>query len=334
MNSHMVDDPESHVDDVLANMLDLEGGNAPKKYIHTAYGGPTIHIPTTNPFAIFSNVTDETLYEKELKSIETFFKRPVGSPDVAQMVADEVQAAVKAVQQARDQARASAQPTQRTSIPDHNVTGQDQRQPSRARSLFGGANIIRTSADIEREYESNLGMAIWQLMNLSFTIDWDTGKLSNPRKTPWSNSMQRFADLPASARNARITSIIFIFFNTKMPAGLASDPRVTQMSMKVFPKAFISSLMSRNFQTKPLDSILQEPTSLNMLHVGKQNRKERVQKAKEDQKKVDNENMQFCPEGQRKNIKSKIGYLSRIGGVIDASYMLSNFMNMERVFFI
>ena len=49
----MVDDPESHVDDVLANMIELEGENAPKKYIHTAYGGPTIHIPATNllPFS-------------------------------------------------------------------------------------------------------------------------------------------------------------------------------------------------------------------------------------------------------------------------------------------
>ena len=91
--------------------------------------------------------------------------------------------------------------------------------------------------------------------------------------------------------------------------------------------------MTGNFQTEPLDSILQEPTSLNMLYFGKQNRKERVQKAKEDQKKVDTENMQFCPEGQRKNIKSTIEYLSRMDGVIDVSYMLSNFMNMERVFF-
>jgi len=69
--------------------------------------------------------------------------------------------------------------------------------------------------------------------------------------------------------------------------------------MKVFPKAFISSLMTGNFQTEPLDSILQEPTSLNMLYFGKQNRKERVQKAKEDQKKADNENMQFCPDRAR-----------------------------------
>jgi hypothetical protein len=123
-------------------------------------------------------------------------------------------------------------------------------------------------------------MAIWKLMNLSFTIDWDTGKLSNQCKTPWSNSMQRFADLPASARNARITSMIFTFFNTKMPVGLASDPQVTQMSMTVFPKAFISSLMTGNFQTEPLDSILQEPTSVYMLHFGKQNRKREFRKPK------------------------------------------------------
>jgi len=102
------------------------------------------------------------------------------------MVADQVQAAVKAAQQAWDQARASTQPAERTSIPDPNITGQDQGQlparnaegtSSRARSIFGGATIIRTSADIEQEYESNLGMAIWQLMHLSFSIDWDTGKM-------------------------------------------------------------------------------------------------------------------------------------------------------------
>jgi len=83
MNSHMVDDPEGHVDDVLAIMIELEGENAQKKYIHTTYGGPTIHIPATNPFAIFSNVTDETPYEKELKFIKAFFKRLMGPHAVA-----------------------------------------------------------------------------------------------------------------------------------------------------------------------------------------------------------------------------------------------------------
>jgi len=97
----MDNNPDSHADNVLGNMIGLEGGVSPKKYMHTAYGRPTtIHVTATNPFAIFSTVADKTPYEKELKSIEVFFKRPMGSPDVAQMMTKQVQAAVKAAQQA------------------------------------------------------------------------------------------------------------------------------------------------------------------------------------------------------------------------------------------
>ena len=159
-------------------------------------------------------------------------------------------------------------------------------------------------------------MAIWQLMNLFFTIDRDTGKLSNPRKTPWSNYMQRFAGLPASARNARITSMIFTFFNTKMPAGLASDPRITQMSIKYSQK--LSSQASRVETCKRnrlIPSSRSQPLSICYILASKIGRRE-FRKPRKIKRKL---TMRTCSsEGQQKNIKCTIEYLSCIDGVIDA----------------
>ncbi len=189
----------------------------------------------------------------------------------------------------------------------------------------GGSIILQSHADVERQSEASTGVIKLAIFGVSFTnVDAELSTLGDPRYCEFTQRFEKAITASPGSRLDFVRGLLRDTFNNKPQGELGRDMLITLLSMKLWQKSLLVSLLSGNLQTEELDSVFTESGQVNILSFVPQTNDTRIAQIEQMELRFKTDDLNGLPDHARKHLKSTIEQLGQVRDMNDVLSILAN----------